>query len=156
MHVLLACPILLNPVIADYIQAYGQGRLKAKKLGVLDLFAEVYWYTVEFGLVEQVDGIRIYGAGIVSSYTESFLAVDDKSPNRIRSELERVMLTHYRIDNFQRSYFVIHSLDEVLDLANIEFGPVYHKVMLLLWLSPKDNVATDNIVSQGLGAYHSK
>ena len=73
-------PMLMNPVMADYIQAYGQGGLRAKALGVLDKLARVYWYTVEFGLVQQADGIRILGAGIASSFTETVFALDDPSP----------------------------------------------------------------------------
>jgi phenylalanine-4-hydroxylase len=96
-------PMLMNPAIADFIQAYGEGGLRAQKLGVLDKLARVYWYTVEFGLLQQSDGLRIYGAGIASSFTESVFALDDPSPNRIRFELERVMRTHYRIDDFQES-----------------------------------------------------
>jgi phenylalanine-4-hydroxylase len=99
--------MLLNPVIADYIQAYGVGGLRAQKLGVLPNLARVYWYTVEFGLVMQADGLRIYGSGIVSSYTASVFALDDPSPNRIRFDLERVMRTRYRIDDFQETYFVL-------------------------------------------------
>ena len=116
-------PMLMNPVIADYIQAYGVGGLRAQELGVLDKLARVYWYTVEFGLVQQTDGLRIYGAGIASSHTESVFALDDASPNRIGFDLERVMRTHYRIDDFQETYFVIDSLDELLDLAHIDFAP---------------------------------
>ena len=100
-------PMLLNPVIADYIQAYGVGGLRAQQLGVLPNLARVYWYTVEFGLVTQADGLRIYGSGIVSSYTESVFALDDPSPNRIRFNLERVMRTRHRIDDFQETYFVL-------------------------------------------------
>ncbi len=100
-------PMLMNPVIADYIQAYGVGGLRAQKLGVLPHLARVYWYTVEFGLVQQADGVRIYGSGIASSYTESVFALEDPSPNRIGFDLERVMRTRYRIDDFQETYFVI-------------------------------------------------
>ena len=88
--------------------------------GVLDLLARVYWYTVEFGLVQQKDGLRLYGAGIVSSYTESIFALDDASPNRVRFDLPRVMQTDYRIDDFQETYFVIRDLDELL-ATNDEF-----------------------------------
>jgi phenylalanine-4-hydroxylase len=59
--------MLMSPAIADYLQAYGAGGLRAQQLGVLDKLARVYWYTVEFGLVQQKGGLRIYGAGIASS-----------------------------------------------------------------------------------------
>ena len=89
----------------------------------------MYWYTVEFGLVLQPDGLRIYGSGIVSSYTESIFALEDASPNRIRFDLERVMRTRYRIDDFQETYFVIGEFDELLELARIDFAPVYERVL---------------------------
>ena len=106
-------PLLMNPVIADFIQAYGVGGLRAQRLGTLPLLARVYWYTVEFGLVQQAEGLRIYGAGIVSSRAESVFALEDDSPHRIGFELERVMRTRYRIDDFQECYFVLDQLDEL-------------------------------------------
>jgi len=95
---------------------------------VLDNLSRVYWYTVEFGLVQQSDGLRIYGAGIASSATETVFSLEDSSPNRLRFEVERVMRTHYRIDDFQEAYFVIQDLDELLQLAHIDFGPIYERV----------------------------
>ena len=147
-------PMLMNPVIADYIQAYGVGGLRAKELGVLDKLARVYWYTVEFGLVRQADGLRIYGAGIASSFTESVFALDDPSPNRIGFDLERVMRTHYRIDDFQESYFVIDDLDELLALAHIDFAPVYERIKGVPEYQPGNVLTTDRILSRGSGRYH--
>ncbi len=149
-------PLLMNPVIADYIQAYGVGGLRAKQLGVLDKLSRVYWYTVEFGLVEQADGLRIYGAGIASSSTESVFSLDDPSPNRLRFELERVMRTHYRIDDFQETYFVIRSLEELLELARIDFGPVYERVAGQPELQPGTVLPTDRVVTRGSGRYHDE
>ncbi|MFZ5540944.1 MAG: phenylalanine 4-monooxygenase, partial [Pseudomonadota bacterium] len=136
-------PMLMNPVIADYIQAYGFGGLRAQRLGVLPQLARVYWYTVEFGLVEQDGGLRIYGSGIASSYAESVFAIDDASPNRIGFDLERVMRTRYRIDDFQETYFVIRDLDELLELARIDFGPIYERVRGQPELEPGDVLPTD-------------
>jgi len=147
-------PMLMNPAIADYIQAYGEGGLRAQKLGVLANLARVYWYTVEFGLVEQEGGLRIYGSGIASSYTESVFALDDPSPNRIRFELERVMRTHYRIDDFQETYFVLRNLDDLLELAHIDFGPLYDRVRALPDFDPGDVLPTDAVISRGTGRYH--
>ena len=148
-------PLLMNPTMADYIQAYGVGGLRAQKLGVLDKLSRVYWYTVEFGLVQQADGLRIYGAGIASSATESVFALDDPSPNRLRFDLERVMRTRYRIDDFQESYFVIGDMDELLQLARIDFGPLYERVRGQPEHEPGDVLATDAVVSRGSGAYHT-
>lgn len=147
-------PLLMNPAIADYIQAYGIGGLRAQKLGVLDKLARVYWYTVEFGLVKQKDGLRIYGAGIASSASESVFALDDASPNRVRFDLARVMRTHYRIDDFQETFFVIEDLDELLDLARIDFSPFYERVEGQPEYEPGTVLASDRVVTRGSGRYH--
>lgn len=147
-------PMLMNPAIADYIQAYGEGGLRAQSLGKLAQLARLYWYTVEFGLLRQADGLRIYGAGIASSASESVFALDDASPNRIGFDLERVMRTHYRIDDFQESYFVIDSLDELLALAQIDFAPIYQRLDSGPEYQPADVLASDVVIARGTGRYH--
>ena len=121
-------PMLMNPVMAEFIQAYGQGGLRAQKLGVLEQLARVYWYTVEFGLVREGDAVRIYGAGIASSSAESVFAVESDSPNRIGFDLERVMRTRYRIDTFQQTYFVIDSYEELIEATLPDFTPIYERL----------------------------
>lgn len=148
-------PMLMNPVIADYIQAYGEGGLRAKRLGVLENLARVYWYTVEFGLIRQPDGLRIYGAGIVSSATETRFSVEDDSPNRVMFDLERVMRTRYRIDDFQETYFVLNHLDELLALGKIDFQPLYDQVKDAPALDAGDVLPTDTVLHQGTGRYHA-
>ncbi|HYS13839.1 MAG TPA: phenylalanine 4-monooxygenase [Burkholderiaceae bacterium] len=148
-------PMLLNPVIADYIQAYGVGGLRAQRLGVLTHLARVYWYTVEFGLLEQKEGLRIYGSGIVSSYSETRFALEDASPNRLRFNLERAMRTRYRIDDFQETYFVIRSLDELLQLAHIDFAPLYERVVKQSEFEPGDVLREDTVLTRGTGRYHA-
>lgn len=147
-------PMLMHPVIANYIQAYGQGGLKAQRLGKLPQLARVYWYTVEFGLVQQPDGLRIYGSGIASSFAESVFAIDDPSPNRIRFNLERVMRTNYRIDDFQECYFVIRDLEELLELARIDFAPIYERIAGQKEIDPGELLSTDEVISRGTGRYH--
>jgi phenylalanine-4-hydroxylase len=147
-------PMLMNPVMADFVQAYGVGGLRARQLGVLPLLARVYWYTVEFGLVQQSDGLRIYGSGIASSMTESVFSLDDDSPNRIGFDLERVMRTLYRIDDFQEVYFVLHSLDELLALAAIDFAPLYARVAGQGELQPGAITVADRVLHRGTGRYH--
>ena len=149
-------PMLMNPVIAEFIQAYGQGGLRAQARGALEKLARVYWYTVEFGLVQQPEGLRIYGAGIASSATETVFSVEDDSPNRIGFDLERVMRTHYRIDDFQESYFVLEHLDDLLALAHIDFDPFYDRVAVASDHAPGDVLEGDRIVSRGTGRYHDK
>jgi phenylalanine-4-hydroxylase len=149
-------PMLMHPVIADFVQAYGVGGLRAQALGVLPLLARVYWYTVEFGLVQQRDGLRIYGSGIASSLTETVFALDDPSPNRIGFDLQRVMRTSYRIDDFQESYFVLDQLDDLLQLAAIDFAPYYHSLQAQEALRPGDLLSSDRLFQRGTGAYHAR
>jgi phenylalanine-4-hydroxylase len=148
-------PMLMNRALADYMQAYGLGGLRAQQLGVLANLSRVYWFTVEFGLVEQEGGLRLYGSGIASSYRESVFSLDDPSPNRLRFDLERVMRTRYRIDDFQETYFVIRNFDELLDLAAIDFQPYYARVRALPEYEPGTVLATDRVLHRGTGRYHA-
>ena len=148
-------PMLMNPAIADYIQAYGEGGLRAKRLGVLEKLARVYWYTVEFGLVKQPGGLRVYGAGIASSATETVFSVEDDSPNRVAFDLERVMRTNYRIDDFQETYFVLDNLNDLLELARIDFAPLYERVAGASDFEPGDILPSDTGLTRGSGRYHA-
>ncbi len=122
-------PMLTDPVFADYMQAYGEGGRRALGLHSLHNLARLYWYTVEFGLVAEPAGLRIYGAGIVSSRTESIYALESATPHRLAFGLERVMRTPYRIDDLQRLYFVIPSLQTLLDVTTLtDFAPLYQRL----------------------------
>ncbi|GGO13025.1 phenylalanine-4-hydroxylase [Iodidimonas muriae] len=146
-------PMLSHPVFADYMEAYGKGGLAAAGKGVLQNLARLYWYTVEFGLINTPDGMRLYGAGIVSSPAESVFALEDPSPNRIHFDLERVMCTNYRIDDFQQSYFVIDSFDELLDATYQPFGPVYDRVRGRADYAVDTVLASDLLHHRGSQAY---
>lgn len=122
-------PLLADPVFADYLQAYGKGGLRAAGLGRLHNLARLYWYTVEFGLVNTPLGLRIYGAGILSSKAESIYALEASAPHRLGFELERVMRTPYRIDDLQQVYFVVSSLRSLLNATlNTDFRPLYERL----------------------------
>jgi phenylalanine-4-hydroxylase len=147
-------PMLADPVFADYMVAYGQGGLRSLNFGSLDKLARLYWYTVEFGLIREAGGLRIYGAGIVSSYGESIFALDDPSPNRIGFDLERVMRTRYRIDDYQQNYFVIDSLEELLRVTvETDFAPLYARLAALDDIAIADIVAGDTVITRGTQAY---
>ena len=121
-------PMLTDPVFADYMRAYGQGGLRALGLGQLHHLARLYWHTVEFGLLATPEGLRIYGAGIVSSRVETLYSLEDPRPRRIAFDLERVMRTRYRIDDLQPAYFVISSLQDLLDATLQDFGGLYRRL----------------------------
>jgi phenylalanine-4-hydroxylase len=147
-------PMLTHPVLADFLQAYGEGGLRAQRLGALDQLSRVYWFTVEFGLVAQDGAPRIYGAGIVSSFAETRFSLEDSSPNRLKFHLPRVMRTHYRIDDFQETYFVLDKLDDLLRLAEIDFAPLYDQARAMPEIEPGDVLADDRVVARGTGVYH--
>lgn len=122
-------PLLFNPVFADYMQAYGQGGLKATRLNACPLLARLYWYTVEFGLLNTPEGLRAYGAGILSSAGELRHSVLSPEPCRVGFDLRRIMRTHYRIDTFQAGYFVIDSFDQLFEATAADFEPIYAEVL---------------------------
>ena len=138
-------PLLMNPVFADYMQAYGKGGLKALGLGHLPHLARLYWYTVEFGLIDTGDGLRIYGSGILSSAGESVYSLEDPRPQRIRFDLKRVMRTRYRIDDFQECYFVIRDFAELFKATRPDFTPLYQKLARLSDLEPGRLTARDRL-----------
>lgn len=148
-------PMLMNPVMADFIQAYGQGGLRAMQLGHLERLARVYWYTVEFGLVREGGQLRLYGAGIASSFAETGFCLDSRSPNRIAFVLERVMRTRYRIDDLQETYFAIRDIDELLSFTQIDFAPLYERTAALPDLSPGEVFRDDEVITLGDGRYHA-
>ena len=146
-------PMLTDPVFADYMAAYGRGGARALQLGRLHNLARLYWYTVEFGLMRTPQGLRIYGAGIVSSRTESVFSVEDGSPNRLMFELARVMRTPYRIDDFQQVYFVIPSLDELLEITQRDFAALYARLEKDPDIAIAEITPADQVVSHGDQAY---
>jgi phenylalanine-4-hydroxylase len=149
-------PMLTDPDFAAYMEAYGKGGQRAASLGMLDKLARLYWYTVEFGLMKEADGLRIYGAGIVSSATESVFCLEDASPNRLGFDLERVMKTLYRIDDFQQVYFVIDSIEELKAVTLQDFGPLYERLKGAEDLPIDTILPSDKVFTRGTQAYAAK
>ncbi len=147
-------PMLADPVFADYLAAYGRGGLRALELGALPQLARLYWYTVEFGLVQEDNGQRIFGAGIVSSSAESVFALDDPSPHRIGFDLERVMRTEYRIDDFQQNYFVVPSFEELRRVTvETDFAPLYDRILPLPSIPVAKLIDSDTVLHRGTQDY---
>ncbi|WJF91481.1 phenylalanine 4-monooxygenase [Paraburkholderia bonniea] len=137
-------PLLIDPAFADYMHAYGRAALAASIVDArsLPLLARLYWYTVEFGLVRDAaspNGVKIYGAGIVSSKGETVYSQQSDAPNRLAFNLARVMQTRYRIDTFQKTYFVIDDFKQLFDVAQTDFAA------LLAQLSHTDSFAAGEI-----------
>jgi len=137
-------PLLMNPIFADYMQAYGKAGLKALRLGYLRQLARLYSYTVEFGLIATSQGLRIYGSGILSSAGESIYCLGDKRPHRVQFDLRRVMRTQYRIDRYQQTYFVIDGFDQLFAATQPDFAPIYREIARLSEI-PADAMLPDEL-----------
>lgn len=146
-------PILADPTFGDYMEEYGRGGLKAAKLGQVNKLARLYWYTVEFGLIEEPQGLRIYGAGILSSPTESVFALDSDSPHRIRFDVKRLLQTHYQIDDFQDNYFVINGFKQLFDETKADFTPIYKELQGKPEYEAGTLLPTDDAITKGTGVY---
>jgi phenylalanine-4-hydroxylase len=143
-------PLLLNPLFADYMQAYGRGGVKAHGLGAeaLTNLTRLYWYTVEFGLIKQGDGLRIYGSGIVSSKGESIHSLESAAPNRIGFDMPRIMRTRYRIDTYQKTYFVIDSFEQLMEATKPDFTALYAQ------LAPLESIPAGAILKEDHVHHH--
>ena len=146
-------PLLLNPVFADYMQAYGCGGVKAHGLGAEALInlTRLYWYTVEFGLIKQSNGLRIYGSGIVSSKGESIHCLESAAPNRIGFDMPRIMRTRYRIDTYQKTYFVIDSFQQLMDATEPDFTPLYAELAKQESIPAGSVLQSDFVYNRGTG-----
>ena len=172
-------PLLMNPVFADYMAAYGRGGVKAHGIAeraraaattvvdgvehvdeslalsmgsdALTNLTRLYWYTVEFGLIRQPDGLRIYGSGIVSSKGESIYSLESDAPNRIEFDLERIMRTQYRIDTYQKTYFVIDSYEQLMDSTRPDFTPLYQRLSQLDTVPAGTILDSDAVMTRGTG-----
>jgi phenylalanine-4-hydroxylase len=142
-------PLLFNPVFAEHMQAYGAGGLKAHGLGACEQLSRLYWYTIEFGLVRQADGLRAYGAGILSSSGELQHSVRSPAPQRLLLDVLRCMRTRYKIDSYQQTYFVIDSFQQLFDLTAPDFTPLYAQLKTLDELTADAQTPGDRLVTLG-------
>ena len=141
--------MLANPLFADYSQAFGEGGLKAQKHGYLQYLECLYWFTIEFGLINTPEGRRIYGAGISSSPGESVHSLSEKATH-VAYDVKRIMRQKYRIDSFQHHYFVIDSFEQLLDSTKPDFLPYYQEVDQLPVVEIDEFLPTDIIIQKGV------
>ena len=139
-------PLLFDPVYADYMQAYGAGGLKAARLDSLKYLARLYWYTVEFGLMRTPEGLRAYGAGLLSSSGELAHAINGARPRRVKFDLERLLRTEYHIDRYQDTYFVIDGFEQLIADTAADFAPVYERVKRLPAIAADEATWDDSAV----------
>ena len=138
-------PLLTNPVFARFMRAYGQAGPKAMATaGGLRMLSRLYWYMVEFGLIRTEQGLRVYGSGILSSKGETVYSLEDPKPQRLQFDLVRVMRTEYCIDEFQKTYFVLDSFQQLFDACyRTDFAPIYARYAQQAPLAADGRVAGD-------------
>lgn len=123
-------PLLTDPRFAAFSEAYGKAGLQADKADHA-MLARLYWFTVEFGLIQRPHGLRVYGAGIVSSPGECRYALEDKRPERKPFDPLDMLRTPYRIDIYQTIYFVINSFDQLFELSQMDLGALIRQAKQL-------------------------
>lgn len=138
-------PLLFEPIFANYMQAFGEGGLKAEGLHALELLSRLYWYTVEFGLIHTAQGLRIYGAGILSSVGEVDYCLTSTTPQRLAFDVMRIMRTRYKIDTYQETYFVIEGFGQLFDATGTDFTPLYEQLHDMPELAANERVAGESV-----------
>ncbi|GAA4048524.1 phenylalanine 4-monooxygenase [Parerythrobacter jejuensis] len=148
-------PMLTDPTFADYMQEYGRAGWKAMRYNRLKALGSLYWYTVEFGLIEEAPGdIRAYGAGILSGPTEAVFAVEAESPNRIMLNVDRVMRTDYVISDLQPTYFVIESFEDLFrQTVERDFDRLYRNLPPAFTYANSAVIDVDYVVNRGTQEY---
>jgi len=147
-------PLLTNHAYADYMNEYGRVGLAGMERKAVKFLARLNWYTIEFGLIRKPEGVRIYGAGIVSSYGEAKYVTGDTSANELAFDLERVLRTGYYIDDFQASYFVIERFEDLFDLLKgQDILALIDEVRNEPTLTPFEILPEDKVIRKGSGEY---
>ncbi len=146
-------PLLTNPLFARFMQAYGEAGPKAIAAGALKMLARLYWYMVEFGLIATPQGLRAYGSGILSSKGETAYCIESSKPHRIAFDLERVLRTDYLIDDYQQTYFVIDSFEQLFHAGyDTDFAPLYKQFADTAGIAPDVVLPTDRLIGVGVTA----
>lgn len=108
-------PLLAEQFFVDYLQELSKIALRyIDDALAIELIGRIYWFTVEFGLIQQQNGMRIYGAGILSSSGESIFCLSEKA-NRKSFNVKEIMEMHYYKDHYQDRYYVINTYKDLFD-----------------------------------------
>ncbi len=129
------CPLLTNQAYADFTHTYGKLGLKASHEDRI-MLAKLYWFTIEFGLIKSVAGLRAYGGGILSSMSETKYCLESDIPQRKPFDILDVLRTPYRIDIMQPIYFVIDNLDVLFQLIDMDLIGLIRKARELGMYEP--------------------
>lgn len=113
-------PLHADPVFAEFLEAYGRAGLAASAAGMMEQMARLFWFTVEFGLIQERGTVRLYGSGLISSPSESRHALSSPHVERRPFDLEEVCETSFEIDHYQPILFVLEDFEQLRD-AMLEY-----------------------------------
>ena len=109
-------PLLANHDFVGFLKGLSKIALRhIENADVVELVSRIYWYTVEFGLIQEEEGLKIYGAGILSSPGESVYSIESDVPERVPYDPAEIVKTPYIKDRFQEKYFVIDSYRQLYE-----------------------------------------
>jgi len=152
-------PLLMYPLMGDFIQSCGKAAVKAhqlKQLDVIERIARLYWYIVEVGLVQEKDGIRSFGAAIASSEKEILFSLENDSPNLVMFDVERVMRSEFWIYDLQQTYFVLKDMNDLISIAQINLDAITEKLNGTPDIELGDLVPEDQVIQHGTLRYHEQ
>ena len=113
------CPMLTQPDFANFTQKYAETVLSRPESD-WPLLQRLFWFTVEFGLIQTSNGLRAYGGGILSSPGETVYCVESPVPLRVMFHPLVALRTPYRIDQMQPVYFIIESYKQLYDFMTMD------------------------------------
>lgn len=106
-------PLLIIEEYAAFMQEFGKMALKwVSYPDITEILSRVYWFTIEFGLLQKEGRLSIYGAGILSSPGETRHSMS-KTPEVAPFDISTVIQTGFKTDVIQDLYFTIESFDEL-------------------------------------------
>lgn len=145
--------LLMNLVFVDYMEVYGRGGVKVYVIGldVLQNLICLYWYIVEFGLIDMFEGLCIYGVGIVLLKGELLYLLELVVFNCIGFDLQWIMCMKYCIDIFQKIYFVIDSFEQLMQVMLLDFILIYVVLVNQVYLLVGDVQGDDCVFQKGMG-----
>ena len=120
------CPMLTNSDCAGFMQYLGEVSRTAT-LEEHHYLGRLYWFTFEAGLIQSPTGLKIYGGAILSSKSETIHCAEDKQVIFKPFNLEKILLTPYRVDILQSVYFVLKDFSELYQLTKVDLLDKIHE-----------------------------
>ncbi len=108
-------PLLCNKDYSTFFENIGKLAVKHEdNPRVLEKLQRLYWFTIEFGLIKENEGLKVFGAGIISSKEETLHALGEDS-RKTTFDIEKIFNHEFRTDVLQNEYYVIDSFQQLVD-----------------------------------------